>query len=364
MGSQNVCDINILQPSTLWINKRCYRVLLPNSNISGSYMEDDVYPEYTYKDELECQLDFDIPFDQLSNGKFKTSFAVASSYLPYIIGGRGATKHRIENETYTQIKIPSKGQVGDVVIIGKDMKTVRQARIKIELLVDQAKRRQPFTHFISIPFNQDVIQESFIKFKNEALERFGEDRGVESSLFQNQLKLHMTICPLVLSDDRERQNAVKALKDCHLEIMNEYIQVEPLRIEIKGIEYLNDDPSEVDVLYGKVQSVSWAYSLQDIVDDLVRKLVKSGVASKQYESVKLHVTLMNTLFRTDKDGTSNNTVNKDKDRETFDARNILKEFKDYYFGEVEISELHLSVRYSTASNGYYTSSCKLSLLPR
>jgi activating signal cointegrator complex subunit 1 len=44
---------------------------------------------------------------------------------------------------------------------------------------------------------------------------------------------------------------------------------------------------------------------------------------KQYERVKLHVTLMNTLFRSD-DPESEMSRRKQKHRETFDARNILK----------------------------------------
>lgn len=45
------------------------------------------------------------------------------------------------------------------------MKTVRQARMKVELLVDQARKKQPFTHFLSIPFNKPNIQEKFLEFK-------------------------------------------------------------------------------------------------------------------------------------------------------------------------------------------------------
>lgn len=41
-----------------------------------------------------------------------------STYFSYIIGAKGATKKRIELDTYTNIHIPGKGQVGD---IGKDV---------------------------------------------------------------------------------------------------------------------------------------------------------------------------------------------------------------------------------------------------
>jgi hypothetical protein len=48
-----------------------------------------------------------------------------------------------------------------------------------------------------------------------------------------------------------------------------------------------------------------------------------GLMQKQYERVKLHVTLMNTLFRSD-DTESQTSRRMQKHRETFDATNILK----------------------------------------
>lgn len=51
---------------------------------------------------------------------------------------------------------------------------------------------------------------------------------------------------------------------------------EKLRLEMKGIEYMNDDPGEVDVLYGQVNALSWSHSLQTIADSLVEEFVKAG----------------------------------------------------------------------------------------
>lgn len=54
---------------------------------------------------------------------------------------------------------------------------------------------------------------------------------------------------------------------------------EKLRLEMKGIEYMNDDPGEVDVLYGQVNALSWSHSLQTIADSLVDEFVKAGKVS-------------------------------------------------------------------------------------
>lgn len=39
---------------------------------------------------------------------------------------------------------------------------------------------------------------------------------------------------------------------------------------------MNDDPGEVDVLYGQVNALSWSHSLQAIADSLVDEFVKAG----------------------------------------------------------------------------------------
>nr|XP_045606852.1 activating signal cointegrator 1 complex subunit 1-like [Procambarus clarkii] len=357
---------DVLRPPTVWLDGRCYRVLSPLASTTTvtNYVEEDSYglEDAVYQDEVECggeQAEF--AWEQLNNGKFQTSFPVANCYISYIIGAKGATKKRIENETYTTLKFPVKGQSGDVVVIGKDLKTVRQARLKMELLVEQARKKQPFTHFLCIPFNKPAIQEKYIEFKKEVLEKCGSSRGVDESIFQEPAKLHLTLCVMVLADDRERYQALDALANCPESVLKKHLAGEKLRVEMKGIEYMNDDPGEVDVLYGRINALSWTHSLQTIADSLVDEFVKAGVLNRQHDRVKLHVTLMNTLFRHDRDGVTDSKAS--KDRESFCARQILEEFENYEFGEMEVEEIHLSVRYTTANNGFYSSSGKIPVIP-
>lgn len=91
--------------------------------------------------------------------------------------------------------------------------------------------------------------------------------------------------------------------------------------------------------------------IQLIADDLMNKFCENGLTKKQYDQVKLHATVMNTLKR--QDNTCGQDVSVRAQRETFDARNILKEFGDYNFGTYDLTEIHLSLRYSCGPNGYY-----------
>ncbi|KAK2098482.1 activating signal cointegrator 1 complex subunit [Saguinus oedipus] len=130
-----------------------------------------------------------------------------------------------------------------------------------------------------------------------------------------------------------------------------------------GIEYMNDDPGMVDVLYAKVHmkdgSNSFSFPLSIplpknshilgrdsnrkitellLVDRVLERFQASGLIVKEWNSVKLHATVMNTLFRKDPNDIFDqfwlpegryNLYTPDgkyifKERESFDGRNILK----------------------------------------
>jgi activating signal cointegrator complex subunit 1 len=85
---------------------------------------------------------------------------------------------------------------------------------------------------------------------------------------------------------------------------------------------MNDDPHAVDVLYAKVQLEDGSNRLQCLADELNDRLTLTGIMQKSYDRVKLHVTVMNTLFRKEPEGVV--FQQKISSREPFDASNILK----------------------------------------
>ena len=56
---------------------------------------------------------------------------------------------------------------------------------------------------------------------------------------------------------------------------------------------MNDDPSEVDVVYGRIH----CEPLQSIAEYIVNQFTDTGFMPRQFDRIKLHVTLMNTKFR-------------------------------------------------------------------
>lgn len=73
---------------------------------------------------------------------------------------------------------------------------------------------------------------------------------------------------------------------------------------------------------------------------------------KQYDNVKLHVTVINSIFRKN---LNLETPFDNKVRESFDASYILEKYKKFYFGEADFESIQLSVRFSTGANKYYES---------
>nr|XP_033798246.1 activating signal cointegrator 1 complex subunit 1 isoform X2 [Geotrypetes seraphini] len=357
-------SMEILRPTLINIGGRIYR---KNTVQERSYQnEEDEEEGGFYAGAADCADEpcGDIVVEQTEKG-FQCTLPVPSPLFKYIIGKKGETRRRLESETRTSISIPKPGMEGDIVITGQQHSGVISARTRIEVLVETFRKKQPFTHFLSFPLNQPEIQEHFLQFKEDVLEQCSKDWGVDGSLFQNPAKLHLTIGTLVLLSEQEVQRACEVLLSCKEDFAEKLMGGKTLQVEVSGIEYMNDDPGMVDVLYAKVQTKDGSERLQLLADRLMEKFLKSGLMLKEWDRVKLHATVMNTLFRRDPYAEERSSATSGKpaprERESFDARNILKKFENFVFGELELKTVHISQRFSTDSSGYYTSSGHMTL---
>lgn len=289
------------------------------------------------EDPEKTQQEYDIQLTE--SNRFKTSFHAPSLFFAQIIGSKGMTKKRIETETKTSIKIPRQGVEGDISITGSSKESVSSARRRIEIIVLAGRNKQQFTHFLSIPITSEQIRKEFNSFKKDILP------DLDEKLFQNPKKLHITIATLSLLDNDDRAQASQYLQDCQetiiIPILEQYKSIE---IKMCGIEYMNDDPASVDVLYGKIISEP----LQMIADKMMDYFVSRGLMQPRNDHVKLHVTLINSLFKDEslQDDSKGGRVK-------FDARKILKKYENHNFGSITLKEIHLSQRYSTACDGFY-----------
>lgn len=348
--------MEILRPALININGRIYRKNL----VKEEHYEDEEEEDFSYSGPVIDQC-MDEPCDasniEQTDKGFRCAIDVPSVLYKYIIGKKGETRKRLESDTKTSISIPKQGVEGQIVITGPQKSAVASALTRVEVLIESFRRKQPFSHFLSFALNHPQVQEGFQHFKEEVLEHCSQDGGVDDSIFQNPAKLHLTIGTLALLNEQEVMRACELLQQCQ-GFIRDITDGKPLALEVKGIEYMNDDPSMVDVLYAKVSAQDGSDKLQQIADRLVEHFVSAGLMVREWDRVKLHATVMNTLFRKDPSAEDKGGPGRQntKDREAFDARNVLERFGEFYFGACELNSVQLSQRFSSDCTGYYSSS--------
>ena len=313
--------MDFMQPRLTWIDGICYRTLHGNVNVQHGDNYGDVADEYD--DEVCCLEEAEDAFDVdcVDDGRFRLFLPIADAFFGIIIGKKGATKKRIESETRAKVVIPRQPEKESLRIDGENRNSVVSAANRVLNLVQVARERQEFTHFLSVPMNKQTIVEAFETFRDDVLGLEDKGRGVDRSIFQDSSRLHLTIGVMALMDDREREKATALLYEAKSDLVKA-----PFEIAVEGLEIMNDDAEETKVLYVKVKSDT----LQRIADGLVDKFVASGLMFRRYEHVKLHMTAMNSKFCVE--------------TATFDARNILSAFADRKFGTSTVDEIHLSQR--------------------
>lgn len=151
-------------------------------------------------------------------------------------------------------------------------------------------------------------------------------------------------------DNEDRILAAQLLQECKSTIIDPIRREnEELIVKINGVQYMNDDPTAVNVLYAGVE----CEPLQKMANQIADYFANHGMRmANKYENVKLHCTLINSRHGNKEEGESYNK-NKKTQRKTFDACKILRKYDNLFFGTQPLSEIHLSQRFSTACDGYY-----------
>ncbi|XP_062522115.1 activating signal cointegrator 1 complex subunit 1-like isoform X1 [Corticium candelabrum] len=367
---------DILRPEIFHLNGRLYR---KNPVNTDDEISTDRWLE-TGAGEVASQLQLeDIPDDEETSHLTKTSegfqvsLSLPSAFYKFIIGRQGETKKQLERETKTSIKVPSKGSTAaaNIVITGSDRSGVLAATRRVQMLGDEGRSRHEWTHFLSIPLNTTSIMKQFEQFKEAVMTTCAHAQGLDSSIFQNPHKLHLTIGVLKLCSHEEEEKACDLLSECSRTVVKSELCGRPAIIQIQGLEYMNDDPSAVDVLYGKVSLADGSDRLQCLVDQLVKHFTDAGlmqqdythIMQREYGDVKMHVTLMNTKLRKEQQRleAESSRTHRRKYRESFDAIQIFQEFGQFQFGEAQLKSIHLSERHNTSADGYYATRCQISL---
>lgn len=126
----------------------------------------------------------------------------------------------------------------------------------------------------------------------------------------------------------------------------------PLKIIISGVSCMDTDPTAAHVVYAnaKLQEETEEVNLQKIVNDLADYFYERGLVRGHKENVKLHMTLINTKYRKNLPNLPNKRY---PQRQPIDATSLIEKYKDFYFGEALLDEIHLSIMSTVADDGFY-----------
>lgn len=354
-------NAQVIRPHLIAVKGRQYRTLFqPGTLISGSNKDASVRAsviqareEANEIRELEFCNDESIEgvdVDVGDDGRYYTRVEVPSAFTGKLIGKQGSAKRALEADTKTTVTVPRRGD-GELVTITGDTKTsVSACRTRIEMLVIESIKKAPNTHFISVPLSGANFEAALETFKQQSMDF--RAKGLSEELFIDPAKLHLTIGTLKLYGKSQIDEAAGTLKDCAALIQN-VLPKKTAKIIVQGVEYMNDDPCAVDILYAcvRLNNDSLNQSLQAILNDVRNRFIKEGLMEREFErnDVKLHATIINTKKR-----------NNNGPRTTFDATRLLQKFRSYVnIALMPIDLLHLSRMVPRAKNhkGYYEPEC-------
>ncbi|NP_001280311.1 activating signal cointegrator 1 complex subunit 1 [Acyrthosiphon pisum] len=352
--------MDVLRPKILNIDGRQYRLntadCCPNecdeTETHNTEMSESL-PAYVERDDIDEECD-DLNI-YMEGGRCVLKLEVPNTFYGLIIGRSRENLKHLEYQTKTRIKIPSMKEKNIITIKGEQRAHILSAKSKIDAIVKRGRAKQSMTHFVSLPMVNPIVIDNYLAFKKMVLDECGQCRGVTELLFQDQLRLHLTITCFVLCDAAEIKRAINLMDQCENTIIKP-MNLKSLDILVSGLDCMNDDPSEVNVLYAKVKSPE----IQMLADKIQTFFQDCDLAlPPRSNHVKLHVTLMNTGFYEYQASVNGDFGN--PSHLTFDARKIIEKFNDYTFGTVQLTDIHLSQRHTTDSNGYYKSSTVLKL---
>ncbi|KAL3280682.1 hypothetical protein HHI36_003919 [Cryptolaemus montrouzieri] len=279
---------NCVKPFRMWIDGKCYNIKKLNKSVASKYRQD---VQISKTEERKERL-------------FSTKFHLPSIYYIKLDRFRNPQIDEVELKTNTFITFPKNGKDGLLEISGDSEETVEEAREQIHSFIADIRQHYPAMQFIAIPLLSDEIKKNFTEFKDKILSENHE--GVEESIFQSPLKLHLTVAVFTLLDDKEKQVAIEALEKCKNELFQKDEDTStPMKIKVSGLNCMNTDLTKVNVLYADAHlsdDCNSARSLQQIVNLISEFFYDKGLAREYQDSVKLHMTLMNTKYRAKKEG--------------------------------------------------------------
>ncbi|CAN6819431.1 unnamed protein product, partial [Brassica oleracea] len=314
----------------------------------------------------------------VSAGKHSVPLEVGASLMKFIKGKEGTTQMKIEEEMGVKIIFPSSRNEDHIIIEGGSVDCVTKASERIATIVDEVVKSPSldYSHFVSLPLAiHPELVAKLVNFQNSILgnqsiagdkqdvqsstlfacssDMFGTfykmaDLGIEKSIFIKPSTFHLTVLMLKLWNKDRFNTARDVLKSISPSVMDA-LDNQPIFIRLKGLDCMRGSLAKARVLYIPVEEIGDEGRLLRACKVITDAFVKAGLVLEKdaNQSLKLHATVMNARHR------KRTLCGLRKKMDSFDAREIHKQFGNEDWGEYLIQEAHLSQRFVFDQSGYY-----------
>nr|CDM81280.1 unnamed protein product [Triticum aestivum] len=137
--------------------------------------------------------------------------------------------------------------------------------------------------------------------------------------------------------------------------VNVALENRPISIQLRGLTCMKGSPARARVVYAPVLEVGGEGRLVRACKVITEAFVKSGLVLERdaRQELRLHATIMNVRHRKSKKSNRRN--------DSFDARNIFRQYGEQDWGEYPVPAVHLSQRFKFDKGGYYHCCCSIPL---
>ncbi|XP_047330761.1 activating signal cointegrator 1 complex subunit 1 isoform X3 [Impatiens glandulifera] len=300
------------------------------------------------------------PYDK----KYSLSVLVGASLMRFIKGKGGSMQQTLEEEMGIKIIFPSSNNVDSLLIEGMSAESVTKASEKIESIIEEVTKSSSvdYSHFISLPLavHPELVdklfnfQRSILGASNSDKSENLEDFGIDKSIFINPKTFHLTVLMLKLWNRDRVVAATEVLQKISSKVLDA-LDRRPISIRLKGLACMKGSSTKARVLYAPVEEVGGEGRLELACQIIIDAFVEAGLVLEKdaQQKLKMHATIMNARHRKWKW--------RMKKMDTFDARDIFKQYGSEDWGEYIIGEAHLSQRFVFDENGYYRCCCSIPL---
>ncbi|KAI8145530.1 kinase A anchor protein [Fennellomyces sp. T-0311] len=242
---------------------------------------------------------------------------------------------------------------------------VEKAIATIDQLVQEAYEKARPTHFLSLPIASTFATRKLEEFQSSILSSTFKSDGLEPSIMVSPANIHITLGVLKLLHKSDVDRAVRFLKEECPKVIRENMVGRGLSVHLRNIAIMQSNPEKkkanAHVLYIEPNEENQDQQpLRKLCLALIDKMVQAGLMVPDDRPLKAsgdvrvtHVTLINTANRS----------GKDRKRQAFDARPILKQFPHLDLGTVPLDKLHLMKMGRTGKGGTYESQGSIPIEP-